>query len=294
VLPFFKIFLRREDLDVNENNVYRNFNVLLVIALLDLSVIAFSLKDIRPDWPFKVCVTEFLCYVILMILHTKGYLTFARYGTFLISLIVQVTACVTHGKTAGFDYLFYPIGLLPMLFFRQGGYYISLFIISIAAMLTVQYSYTITEPVILINADLMLYWNIFFTGALIFFIMYIFKTGYERTQKKLMDQHNLILQQKEEIEGINNNLEQIVVDRTEKIKEQESQITEFAFINAHKVRSPLARIMGILNLIPLEKNEKEILADYLPILKANADELNDRLQEVSDTLNDIGKMKKKP
>ena len=35
----------------------------------------------------------------------------------------------------------------------------------------------------------------------------------------------MILHQKEEIEVINNNLEQIVMDHTEKIKEQESQIT---------------------------------------------------------------------
>jgi signal transduction histidine kinase len=292
VLSLFKIFLSREDLNSNEKNVYRNFNLLVAIALLDLIIIALSLKDIKPDWPFKICVAEFMCYIVLMFFHVKGYLMSSRYLTFIVSLLVQATACFTHGKTAGFDYLFYPIGLLPMLFFQQRVYYLSLFMISIVMMLSIQHGYTFIEPIVVIEGNFMFYWNIFFTGALIFFIMYIFKTGYERTQEKLMHQHNLILHQKEEIEVINNNLEQIVVDRTEKIKEQESQITEFAFINAHKVRSPLARIMGILNLIHLEKNEKEILEDYLPILKSNAEELNDRLQEVSDTLNDIRKGKK--
>jgi len=51
--------------------------------------------------------------------------------------------------------------------------------------------------------------------------------------------------------------------------------------------------MGILNLIHLEKNKEEIFEDYLIILKSNADELNERLQEVSDTLNDISGVKKK-
>jgi signal transduction histidine kinase len=293
VLSLLKIFLSRKDLSANENNVYRNFNLLLAIALLDLIVIALSLKDITPDWPFKICVAEFVCYIVLMFFHVKGYLMSARYLTFIVSLLVQATACLTHGKTAGFDYLFYPIGLLPMLFFQQRMYYVSLFLASMIMMLTIQYGYTFVDPIVIIEGNFMFYWNIFFTGTLIFFVMYIFKTGYERTQEKLMHQHNLILHQKEEIEVINNNLEQIVVDRTEKIKEQESQITEFAFINAHKVRSPLARIMGILNLIHLEKNEKEIMKDYLPILKSNAEELNERLQEVSDTLNDIRKGKNK-
>ena len=293
MLSFLKIFLHKEDLTVNENNVYRNFNLLLVIALLDLVVITFSLKGIQPDWPFKVCIAEFICYVVLMFFHVRGYLMFSRYSTFLISLLVQVTACVTHGKTAGFDYVFYAIGLLPMLFFQQRGYYTSLFVISIVTMLVLQYAYMFIEPIVLINGNFIFYWNIFFSGTVIFFVMYIFKTGYERNQKKLLDQHNMILQQKEEIEGINNNLEQIIVDSTEKIKEQESRITEFAFINAHKVRSPLARIMGILNLIHLEKNKEEIFEDYLLILKSNADELNERLQEVSDTLNDISGVKKK-
>lgn len=292
MLSFLKVFLHKEGLTVSQNNVYRNFNLLLVIALSDLVVIGFSLKDIQPNWPFKICVAEFICYVVLMLFHVRGYMIFARYSTFLISLLVQVTACITHGKTAGFDYVFYAIGLLPMLFFQRPGYYTSLFMISIVTMLAIQYAYLFIEPVALMSGNFMFYWNIFFTGTLIFFVMYVFKTGYERTQKKLLDQNNMILQQKEEIEGINNNLEQIIVDSTEKIKEQESRMTKFAFINAHKVRSPLARIMGILNLIKLERNNKEILEDYLPILKSNADELNERLQEVSDTLNGISGKRK--
>lgn len=290
---FFKIFLSKEGQTVNQNNVYRNFNLLLVFALFDLIVISFSLKNIQPDWPFKVCMVEFMCYVVLLFFHVRGYMILARYSTFLVTLLVQVTACVTHGKTAGFDYVFYAISLLPMLFFQQPSYYISLFIISMVTMLTMQYAYTVIEPIILIKGNFILYWNMFFTGTLIFFVMYIFKAGYERTQIKLLDQHNMILQQKEEIEVINNNLEQIIVDRTEKIKDQEARITKFAFINAHHVRSPLARIMGLLNLINLEKDKAGVFEDYLPILQSNANELNNRLQEVSDILNDISGWKKK-
>jgi signal transduction histidine kinase len=293
VLSSFKVFLRKEGLTVIQNNVYRNFNLLIAIALLDLMVIAFSLQSIGPDWPLKICIAEFICLLVILFVHVKGNMLFARYSTFLVALLVQVTACVTHGKSAGFDYIFYAISLLPMLFFHRAVYYISLFIISMITMIAVQYAYTFIEPVAVIKGDFIFYWNMFFTGALIFFVMFIFKRGYERTQKKLLEQHDQILLQKEEIEGINNNLEQIIVNNTQKLKDQEARITNFAFINAHKVRSPLARIIGLLNLLSLENDKATVFEDYLPILRSNADELNDRLQEVSQTLNGIGHVKKK-
>lgn len=292
MLAFFKIFVRKEGLSVNQNNVYRNFNLLIIIALLDLTVIAFSLQSIEPDWPLKICIAEFICFLVLLFVHVGGNMMFARYSTFLVTLVVQVTACVTHGKSAGFDYIFYVIGLLPLLFFHRAIHYISLFLISMITMLVMQHVYTLIEPVAVIKEGFIFYWNVFFTGALLFFIMYVFKTGYERTQKKLLEQNDMMLQQKEEIEGINNNLAQIIVDSTQKMKDQEARITKFAYINAHKVRSPLARIIGLLNLISLENNKATVFEDYLPILRSNADELNDQLQEVSQTLNGIGRVKK--
>jgi hypothetical protein len=292
MLSFFKVFLYKDGLTLSQNSIYRNFNILLVIALLDLTVILFFLKDIQPRWPFQICVAEFVCLIALMFLHIRGYMMFARYSTFLVTLVVQATACTIHGRAAGFDYLFYALAVLPTLFFEKPGYYISLFMISIATMLIIQYTYTAGEPLVAIPGDFIYYWNIFFTGALILLVMYIFKSGYERTQKKLLTQHDVIAHQKEEIEVINNNLEQIIVDRSEKIKDQELRITKFAFINAHKVRSPLARIMGLLNLIHLEKDKVSALEEYLPTLRTNAEELNEMLREVSETLNGINVDKK--
>ena len=50
----------------------------------------------------------------------------------------------------------------------------------------------------------------------------------------------------EEIRSMNENLEAIVKSRTEKIEFQKQQLSEFAFFNAHKVRGPLARIIGLI------------------------------------------------
>src|SRR5688500_19554167 len=120
-------------------------------------VIASSLRSIEPDWPLKICIAEFICLLVILFVHVKGNMLFARYSTFLVTLFVQVTACVTHGKSAGFDYIFYVIGLLPLLFFHRAIHYISLFIISMITMLVMQHVYTLIEPLALIKERFIFY-----------------------------------------------------------------------------------------------------------------------------------------
>lgn len=284
---FISIFCHKEGLSPEENIIYRNFNILLVVALVDLVVILSFLRGLEQRWPLYICGAEFFCFIVLLAVHAKGHMMFARYVTFLVTLVVQFTACLIHGKGAGFDFVFYALAVLPMLFFKTKIHYLSLFLISITAMLAIQYTYSLYEPLIIISGDFIYYWNIFFTASLILLVMYIFKNGYERNQGRLEEQHQMMVHQKEEIEGINNNLEQIIVDRTQRLKDQESKITQAAYINAHKVRSPLARIMGLLNLIALEKDRPGTCEEYLPALRSNAEELNEILREVSLTLYDI-------
>lgn len=286
---FLNVFLHKDGLSLSQNNIYRNFNILLAIALLDLSFILISLMRLEQRWPLQIGLAEFACYILLLVLHVRGYFMIARYGTFILTLVMQSTGCIIHGEAAGFDYLFYALAVLPTLFFEKKFHYVSLFAISIATMLGIQYVYELYPPLIIWPGKFIFYWNIFFTGVVVLLVMYFFKSGYERIQHELLEQHKMIAQQKEEIEGINNNLEQIIVDRTERIKDQEIRINQFAFINAHKVRSPLARIMGLLNLIDMEKNKASTVEECLPKLKSNAEELNEMLKEVSSTLNGIEK-----
>jgi light-regulated signal transduction histidine kinase (bacteriophytochrome) len=71
--------------------------------------------------------------------------------------------------------------------------------------------------------------------------------------------------QKEEIEAMNENLEKLIIQRTEKLAERSKQLETYAFYNAHKLRAPVATIMGLHNLLKMEKDmkEKEKLFEYL-------------------------------
>lgn len=64
--------------------------------------------------------------------------------------------------------------------------------------------------------------------------------------------------QSEEIARMNETLEQRVRDRTAELENQNKQLTEYAFINSHLLRSPVAKIIGLINVLEMDQaNEKE-------------------------------------
>lgn len=280
-------FLNHKKLNEDENSVYRGFTILLIVGLLDLIVVSATLISLEQRWPFYLCLAEFVVFLILIVVHRKGYFKTARYSFFLLATALQTMASLTHGKSSGFDYLFFVLCVLPMMFFGSRKHYLSLFAISMGTYLWVQYQLQTVQPIIVLNSTFPLYWNTFVTGSGLLFILYVFKRSYQKSQDSLKRQNEEIKFQKEEIESINNNLEKLIVQRTNKVLEHEKLFTEYANINAHRVRSPLARILGLLNLIELEKDREKVLKEFLPVLKSNADELNDILDEVSRSLNAV-------
>lgn len=61
----------------------------------------------------------------------------------------------------------------------------------------------------------------------------------------------------EEIRQINENLENMVMDRSLKVIEQNKKLKDFAYFNSHQVRAPLARILALSDLWQDELGENE-------------------------------------
>ncbi len=77
-------------------------------------------------------------------------------------------------------------------------------------------------------------------------------------QKEIKDQNEELTQQKEEIGAMNETLEERVKERTIVLEQKNKQLAEYAFINAHLLRSPVSSILGLINLLEYEKlNEEE-------------------------------------
>jgi len=98
----------------------------------------------------------------------------------------------------------------------------------------------------------------------------------QKTQEELIDKN-------EEYEAINRNLEDLVKERTRVIDSKNRQIIDYANINAHKVRGPLARIMGLINISSYSENPQD-LKDIFEKLKLPSEELNIIIEEINRTL----------
>lgn len=112
-------------------------------------------------------------------------------------------------------------------------------------------------------------------AAVSFFMIVLIKTRYDLTVKEIkarlalqysneeiQAQNEQIMMQAEEIKVINENLEKLVQERTQELQKKNTALEEYAFINAHKLRSPVASILGLINLLnktPLNDDARGIL-----------------------------------
>ena len=80
-------------------------------------------------------------------------------------------------------------------------------------------------------------------------------------QREIFDKSEELHHQKEEIQAINDSLEQRVEERTKVLEDKNKQLTEYAFINSHVLRSPVSTMMGLINLMKysdLPEDERKV------------------------------------
>jgi signal transduction histidine kinase len=88
-----------------------------------------------------------------------------------------------------------------------------------------------------------------------------------------------------QIYAMNNSLEKIIEKRTTELMERNVQLSQYAFMNSHKVRGPLARILGLLtlwkeNITDEEREEIHFKMDHA------AHELDEVVSEMNRKLNE--------
>lgn len=126
---------------------------------------------------------------------------------------------------------------------------------------------------------------VFVLMLVVFFLMVILQK--RRDERKLIALNHEIEAQSEElrqaieeVHAVNENLEQLIVRRTEVIRSQNDRLRQFAFMNAHKIRGPVASILGLINLLTDTRNEN-ISYDLLQHLHTSAQKLDEVIHDVS-------------
>jgi len=68
-------------------------------------------------------------------------------------------------------------------------------------------------------------------------------------------QNEELIQSQENLAAMNHNLEQLVMDRTAKVQAQNEMLLRYTYTNAHHLRGPVARLLGLVNLYRMEPEE---------------------------------------
>jgi tetratricopeptide (TPR) repeat protein len=114
-------------------------------------------------------------------------------------------------------------------------------------------------------------------------LLYRYSREKRRSNKELIQLNKDISEKNEEIKQINDNLEAEVDHRTQRIKDQNQKLIEYAYFNSHKVRGPLARVLG---LVMLTENESslETMKDMHKKIHISALELEEAVKAINQKL----------
>lgn len=86
----------------------------------------------------------------------------------------------------------------------------------------------------------------------------------------------------EELQDLNKSLEGRIDERTRQVSNQNKKLAEYTFVNAHKLRAPVASILGLINLFQqADPSEQRIILSYL---KTCGEQLDTTLRAINRTL----------
>jgi len=119
----------------------------------------------------------------------------------------------------------------------------------------------------------------------------ILKQQIERKNTKLNSQNQEINKINDQLRQLNVNLESRIIERTIDLEQRNSQLTEYAFINSHLLRAPVARVIGLLSLIDKTANPKKREEIFTHLTLAGTD-LEKIVTKISLTLEEMDSDKK--
>ncbi|MEI9918918.1 MAG: GAF domain-containing protein [Bacteroidota bacterium] len=105
----------------------------------------------------------------------------------------------------------------------------------------------------------------------------VISLAYRTVQRR--EYEKKLKQQSKEITRMNEMLEQRVKERTEELEDRNNQLTEYAFINSHLLRSPVSKIMGLINLMEVDKTADP--QEMVNLLRRSCDELDTVVKKIT-------------
>jgi signal transduction histidine kinase len=211
--------------------------------------------NIPDNWKHLFVIRCVIAVIVLITLYTSKRANWPSYYMVLLTFIlISLQNAYTYSLIGNEDLLGHNLNYIALLIgaamFLAWEFKYSVLVITISVAGTAFFLYRSSLDLtrFFIEGGLLLIAVAFFMGALI-------RTRYNLTVKEikarlaLQTSYEEIQAQDEEIRGINENLENIVRARTAELEKKNKALEEYAFINAHRLRSPVASILGLINLM---------------------------------------------
>jgi len=104
----------------------------------------------------------------------------------------------------------------------------------------------------------------------------------DQIARTLHNQNQELATRQEETRAINENLEAMVEERARDVEYKNKALAEYAFINAHMLRGPLCRIIGLISL--MEREPDQYPSTQLAQLRSIAQEIDQRVKEINSVI----------
>lgn len=106
-----------------------------------------------------------------------------------------------------------------------------------------------------------------------------------RSYGKLSIKNREVLELINQLKELNGSLEGTVKERTRDIEERNERLKQYAFMNSHMVRAPLANIIGAVSHLE-EEGDQARVGELMDMIKVSAARLDDVIKEVGKSLSD--------
>ncbi len=119
------------------------------------------------------------------------------------------------------------------------------------------------------------------------------KQQIENKNNELEFQNKQINTINEKLKNLNDNLENSIKNRTKDLEQRNVQLTEYAFINSHLLRAPVARVIGLIDVFSKSKSDsiKNEILGHLKQASVELDEIVSQINKVLDEERDHHKKK---
>ncbi|WP_456461797.1 sensor histidine kinase [Reichenbachiella sp.] len=101
-------------------------------------------------------------------------------------------------------------------------------------------------------------------------------------EQQVRDRTQALASANDKLQSMNENLDDLAIQRSLKIKDQLNTLNKYAQMNSHELRAPLSNILGLVSLLKKKNDEEErtLLIESLDVSAERLDEIINQMNEL--------------